>query len=74
MGNEQKTFPAAYKKAHEYLLKANKGYQYAVDTTPKALENLDLDELNNISKRLDKAYNQTAKADAKVEKISRDKE
>ncbi|MER3124383.1 hypothetical protein ABQG68_03125 [Bacillus pumilus] len=73
-GNEKKNVPAAYKKAHEYLLKANKGYQYAVDETPKALESLDLDELDNISKRLDKAYDQTAKADDEVEKVSKDKE
>ncbi|PAK35470.1 hypothetical protein CHI04_07720 [Bacillus safensis] len=73
-GNEKKNVPAAYKKAHEYLLKANKGYQYAVEETPKALENLDLESLDNISKRLDKAYDQTAKADDEVEKVSKDKE
>lgn len=56
------------------MLKANKGYQYAVDETQKALENLDLNKLDNISKGLDKVYDKTAKADNVVEKALKNKE
>ncbi|MGR8012641.1 MULTISPECIES: hypothetical protein [Bacillus] len=71
----KKNAPAAYKKAHEHLVKASEGYQYLIDETPKTIKTIDentVDGLNVIEHRLDKALEETKKADDEVEKVASD--
>ncbi|WP_272511123.1 hypothetical protein [Bacillus altitudinis] len=71
----KKNAPAAYKKAHEHLVKAREGYQYLIDETPKTIKTIDentVDGLNVIEHRLDKALEETKKADDEVEKVVSD--
>ncbi|MEB2356342.1 hypothetical protein LAV39_01390 [Bacillus pumilus] len=71
----KKNVPAAYKKAHEYLLKANAGYQYLIDETPSSIRTMNEDSvaaLETIEKRVDSALDETNKADDEVNKVRKD--
>lgn len=74
--DNKKDVPSVYKKAHEYLLEANKGYQYLIDETPSSIRTLNensVDGLNDIEKKIDDALDATNKADDEVNKVRKDK-
>ena len=57
------------------MVKASEGYQYLIDETPKTIKTIDentVDGLNVIEHRLDKALEETKKADDEVEKVASD--
>lgn len=74
--DNKKDVPDIYKKAHNHLLEANKGYQYLIDETPSSIRTLSadsIDGLNDIEKKVDSALDETNKADDEVNKIRKDK-